>query len=114
MPFKWILHDGKPMNVHPILYELQRAKAILEIYDEIYKSALTTGKLVWNDKTKEFDFSEYVLWWTQWNSPLGKHKIMDYPDEDKVLFKDKFQMFLNKFKQGKIANEANSFEYANA
>jgi hypothetical protein len=43
MPFKWIDSKGHENVVHPILYELQRAKAIRQIYNNMIAASVEPG-----------------------------------------------------------------------
>lgn len=95
MPFTWI-QNGVKMSVHPILYELSRAKAIREIYGEVLK--MTDGVSFWTGKALTLDTKELAKEWQQWNYALYDHDVGDYDEyaggEDNVLFKDRFGKFL--------------------
>ena len=109
MPFTWI-QDGAKISVHPINYEIARAKAIREIYNRYLKG--WEGYSFWSGKPLAIDTKELAEYWTEWNSALVSHKIGGYDKEDEVLFKDKFGKFLKKLRAGQIQGKDNSLETA--
>ena len=109
MPFTWI-QDGAKISVHPILYELARAKAIREIYNRYLKG--WDGYSVWSGKPLAIDTKELAKYWTEWNSALVSHKIGGYDKENDVLFKDRFGKFLKKLRAGKIQGKDNNLDTA--
>lgn len=98
--------------MHPILYELARAKAIREIYENICKDL---GKPSFWDptKSKELDIADYAVQWKQWNSALADHDVGGYDNERAVIFKNRFTDFYTRLQKGEITNENNSLENAN-
>ena len=109
MPFTWI-QDGAKISVHPINYELARAKAIREIYNRYLKG--WDGYSIWSGKPLAIDTKELAGYWTEWNSALVSHKIGGYDKEDDVLFKERFGKFLKKLRAGQIQGKDNSLETA--
>lgn len=105
MPFTWI-QDGAKISVHPILYELARAKAIREIYKKYLEG--WDGVSFWSGRAKAVDPKEYAKYWTEWNSALVSHKIGGYDKENDVLFKDRFGKFLKKLRAGQIQGKDNN------
>ena len=113
MPFTWI-QDGVKISVHPILYELARAKAIRGIYEQFlkdYKGSI--WELVSNNPIAT-KLGAYAIWWKQWNSALATHAFGSYKEyvgsEDDVLFKDRFIEFLEKVRAGEIRSKDNNLE----
>ena len=109
MPFTW-MQDGAKISVHPINYEIARAKAIRQIYTMYLKG--WDGYSIWSGKPLAIDTKKLSQYWTEWNSALVSHKIGGYDKEDDVLFKDKFGKFLKKLRSGQIQGKDNSLETA--
>ena len=109
MPFTWI-QDGAKISVHPINYEIARAKAIRQIYAMYLKG--WDGYSIWTGKPLAIDTKKLSQYWTEWNSALVSHKIGGYDNEDEVLFKDRFAKFLKKLRSGQIQGKDNNLETA--
>ncbi len=107
MPFQWI-QNGVRVIANPLGYELQRAKAIRSIYAEIMES-LSTAK---DDKEALGKFQKYSEYWNQWNFITKKQSIGYYDNPDDVIYKDRFQIFLEKFRKGEVASKDNNLEHA--
>ena len=112
MPFTW-MQDGVKLTVHPINYELARAKGIREIYSRIARD-MDTKRTFWTNRlfTPEELLKDYGEYWTEWNKALVSHKIGGYENENDVLFKDKFVKFLKKLRSGQIQGKDNNLETA--
>ena len=117
MPFTW-MQDGVKISVHPINYELARAKGIREIYENMLKS-LTRMKVSDPNGADPSFVHEYLndpTWitkahanaWIRWNRAL----TAKYEKPDNVLFKDRFGRFLKKLRAGKIQGKDNNLETA--
>jgi hypothetical protein len=109
MPFKWI-QKGVQICVHPIKYELARAKAIRDIYARYLKELEDTYK--GSENADNSTAKWYTQCWTEWNYAIGKHNIGEYENEDDVLFKDRFGKFLKKLRAGQIQGKDNNLETA--
>ena len=86
------------MAVHPLNYELARAKAIRKIYETLIQEA--GEQSFWTGKAKGPDLEKYGKYWVEWNKPLVKHSIGEYENENAVLFKDKFVDFIKRLRAG--------------
>ena len=93
MPFKWIPVKGNvPDCVHPLFFELQRAKAIREIYRRLMHDVSQTGWFFDNDdEDLEKFFKKYVNAWNEWNYPSKEHEIEEYPNRSTVVYGDFFE-----------------------
>ena len=109
MPFKWI-QKGVQQCVHPIKYELARAKAIRDIYKRYLDELCNTYKSTENADNSTAKW--YTQCWTEWNYAIGKHNIGGYENENDVLFKDRFGKFLEKLRAGKIQGSDNNINTA--
>ena len=115
MPFTWF-QDGVRISVHPINYEIARAKAIRKIYEWAIEELVDSS--IWDDvhidlkNFKEKTLVEGMGYWDQWNRAVGEHDIGDYENPDTVLFQDKFGKFLSQMKQGKITAKDNNIAKA--
>ena len=98
LPFTWYQNKAK-ISVHPILYELARAKAIREIYENVCKDI---GKPSFWDpiKSKELDIADYAVQWNQWNSAIADHDVGGYDVERDVIFKNRFTDFYTRIQKG--------------
>ena len=117
MPFTW-MQDGVKISVHPINYELARAKGIRGIYENMLKSLARMKVSDPNGVDPSF-VHEYLndpTWitkahanaWIRWNRAL----TAKYEKPDDVLFKDRFGRFLKKLRAGKIQGKDNNLETA--
>ena len=110
MPFAW-MQDGVKIFVHPVQYELARARAIREIYRRMMEDAGKPG--FWSGNAKGPDMKKYGKYWVEWNKATTGHSVMDYDKPRDVLFKDRFIRFLNEFRKGRINKDNNSIDTAN-
>ena len=102
MPFTWI-QDGVKMAVHPINYEIARARGIRMIYQQM----LNMLEYGWKPDLKKF-----AGYWVEWNKALVKHSFGEYENEDNVLFKDRFVKFIKKLREGKVQGKDNTLDAA--
>lgn len=109
MPFTW-MQDGVKMSVHPINYEIARAKAIRKIYEKVLLDSGMPG--FWTGKAKGPNLEKYYGYWKEWNRALADHSIGGYDNENDVLFKDRFGRFLKKLRAGQIQGKNNNLDTA--
>ena len=119
MPFTWI-QNGARVSVHPILYELARARAVREIYRRMIEADYSTAtKIITNSKDLMDIFKEHGEAWREWNNALVSHDVADFgsgPNRDikadDVLFKDYFTRFMKKYRAGKVGLSENNLVFA--
>ena len=113
MPFKWAMTKGGYIGcVNPILYELQRARAIRFMYEKLMHLAMYSADFYGSSMKNEKWFGIYAKAWNQWNHPEASHDILDYPKKEDVVFEDFFPRFLKKFRAGKIEAGDNTLDWA--
>ena len=113
MPFKWVDSHGHVNVVHPILYELQRAKAIRQIYNNMIISSIDTGWFSDNSKADlEKPFKDNAKYWNEWNFPQASHEVEDYPNRTAVVYEDFFTRFLKRFRNNEISDSRNNLQTA--
>ena len=104
------MQDGVKMSVHPINYEIARAKAIRKIYEKVLLDSGMPG--FWTGKAKGPNLEKYYGYWKEWNRALADHSIGGYDNENDVLFKDRFGRFLKKLRAGQIQGKNNNLDTA--
>ena len=107
MPFTW-MQDGVKLSVHPINYELERAKGIRKIYEALMTRLGRSGVQAWGAEQGLKIIKSYTEDWLAWNRAL----TAKYEKPDDVLFKDRFGRFLKKLRAGKIQGKDNNLETA--
>lgn len=120
VPFTWI-QDGARVCVHPILYELARARAIRDIYSNAIKE-MVSDRTFWSGSFQGTEIlKKFNTQWLYWNKALVKHQKNDFGSgvnsnikPDDVLLKDYFVRFLQKYRDGKINLNQNNLEFAKA
>jgi len=108
MPFTWV-QDGITMTVNPLLYEIARAKAIRDMYQEIvYANYGNKSEGVADDKndlwSKDINaaLKKFAKDWEMWNNPINQgSKYKRYGiNRDDVLLGDHFHRFIEKLRKG--------------
>lgn len=107
MPFTW-MQDGVKLSVHPLNYELERAKGIRKIYEKLMTRLGRAGVQAWGAEQGLKIIKSYTEDWLAWNRAL----TAKYEKPNDVLFKDRFGKFLKKLRAGKIQGKDNNLETA--
>ena len=116
MPFTW-MQDGAKISVHPILYELERAKGIRKLYENLMRGLGFAATNPYGGYPNAYGryptdptqlIKLYSQTWNSWNRAL----TANYEKPDDVLFKDRFGRLLKKLRAGKIQGKDNNLETA--
>lgn len=113
MPFAWV-QNGVKFSAHPINFEIQRARNIRKIWEDLafdlINGAGWTSNIFDAKRVRETVFPKFAKRWRE--QALISQMDYGFFKVDDIWFKDKFVQFINKFRRGEIDHDQNDLEHA--
>ena len=118
MPFTW-MQNGAKIAVHPVNYEMERAKALRKLYAWVAEQAGNTMFKTdfFGNNQSMANFNKVIQdkggkAWLEWNNAVSKKSLFKYENPESVLYGDKFGSYIKKLRAGKLQGRENSLDSA--